>query len=86
MRLRADDLGTMGLETKEEAQAYARVRRRGVILGAIGIVVFFGSVAVMIPVSYELMVYPLTTMAVGLVLLIAGYMTMRKADKELLRD
>ena len=85
MRLRADNLGTMGLETKEEAVAYARVRRRGVMLGAIGIAVFFGSVIATIPVPYDLMVYPLTTMAVGLVFLIAGYLTMRKADKELLR-
>jgi len=75
----------MGLETKEEAEAYKRVRRRGVILGAIGIAVFFGSVIATIPVPYELMVYPLITMAVGLVFLVAGYLAMRRADKELLR-
>jgi len=76
----------MPLETKEELEEYARLRRRGVILGIAGLVVFFASVVAIIPVPSAYMVYFLVTMAVGIAILAVGYATLRKADAQRFRE
>lgn len=76
----------MTLETKEEMENHTRLRRRGVILGLVGVVVFFASVIAIIPLPSSFMVYCLVTMAVGIAFLAAGYMTLRKADVQRLKE
>ena len=58
------------------------LRRRGLYLGTAGIIVLFGSAIGILFLSVDLLVYLLVPMAVGFILLVAGYVILRQAERK----
>ena len=60
------------------------LRRRGIMLGAAGIVSLFGSAIALLFTPNEYLVFLLIQMIAGFILLISGYLCLRRAERVLL--
>lgn len=59
-------------------------RQRGVLIGGAGVLLFFIPSILMVFLPSDLLVYLLVVMVIGIVLVVLGYITLRKAEAEAL--
>jgi len=61
-----------------------RIRRQGIVLGSVGIILLFASAVAMIFTPADLLAWLIIALAVGLALIVAGYYQLRRAEMILL--
>jgi len=61
-----------------------RIRRQGIVLGSVGIILLFASAVAMIFTPADLLAWLIIPLAVGLALIVAGYYQLRRAEMILL--
>jgi len=61
-----------------------KLRRQGIILGSVGIVLLFVSAMAILLTPADVLVWLIIPLAVGLALIVAGYVLLRRAELVLL--
>jgi len=58
------------------------LRRRGIAIGAIGLAVLFGTAVAIVFTPTDYLVFLLVLMLAGFVLIVAGFIALRRAERE----